>query len=375
MPIGASGAGASVTLAATHPTSVAFSPDGSRLALYVDTETPVADPEMNPARKSRPCVRSACVWDVGPDGSLSNKKTVVLDRAPVLRARSSLSNLAVTNDGKTLYIDDDAPIGDGPGASSQYSVGPLSGILQYDVTTGKLAHALTSGANGGVLTLGPQCGVVAVNTERQFTIWSVAAGSEPAELDTEAGWFHGFAGTDSAIFVTQAAGGLLTVTDRTTRHASQVGGQAAPISQSAVFSPDGGLLALGGEETVLLLDLRFGGSKSIRIPDGHVRKIAFSPDSRRMVVGGSGTGLYSTETGVLIHSYGFPSDKLAFSPDGLLFAAGSGPRIRRLLSPDRSGRPDDSDKVRKLPISRMESDAVPDRGLAGRKEASRSSTR
>ena len=96
--------------------------------------------------------------------------------------------------------------------------------------------------------------------------------------------------------------------------------------EAVAFSPDGTLIASGGDDGVVIIwerttgkvrhklgvqedRKRFAGSES-------VRSVNFSPDGSTLVTGSSGGGqLWNVDTGER-RKYGFGGDHVAFSPDG-----------------------------------------------------------
>jgi WD40 repeat protein len=59
---------------------------------------------------------------------------------------------------------------------------------------------------------------------------------------------------------------------------------------AATFSPDGRMLAAGGNGGIRLIELASGATRlRLKTPEGHVRSLAFSPDGRRLASGMSNT--------------------------------------------------------------------------------------
>ena len=107
-------------------------------------------------------------------------------------------------------------------------------------------------------------------------------------------------------------------------------GHFNPIT-SVAFSPDGGRVLSGGDNTIKLWDVTTGAL--LRTFEGHfnrVTSVAFSPDGTRVLSGShdSTIKLWDPLTGALIRSFKFKGhgwiNSVAFSPDGARVLSGSG---------------------------------------------------
>jgi WD40 repeat protein len=94
---------------------------------------------------------------------------------------------------------------------------------------------------------------------------------------------------------------------------------------SIAFSPDGGILASGGDDNQLKLwNPRTG--KLLGTLEGHlasVRCVAFSPDGRILASGGDDNQLklWNPSTGKLLGIFGDSGSRVAFSSDGRILAS------------------------------------------------------
>jgi WD40 repeat protein len=93
------------------------------------------------------------------------------------------------------------------------------------------------------------------------------------------------------------------------------------------FSPDGGLLALGGKEDIYLWDVA-ARKQRLRLTDRGASSIVFAPDGKTLASRGSGNAirLWDVSTGRQLHprpGHDSAVSSLAVSPDGKVVASGS----------------------------------------------------
>jgi WD40 repeat protein len=318
-------------------TSVAFSPDGKTLAS--GNEDGAAE-----------------LWDVGVTVNTSTGM-------PVTGIPDDADSVAFSPDGKTLAVGvEDEPPG--------YGYGYAAGVWLWSTLTGhQIGNPLTGRTGGSAVpsvafspdgkTLATSTGSVTVNGQDSgpAQVWDIATRRQTGTIAnggtigngdlsaTNAGAFS----PDGRILAiggdNNVAGGVGAVWlwNVATRH--QIGGMLTPdlLSggvTSVAFSPDGQVLAVGGFNDVNHINGAYDGAVwllnvatghpigSIQTGSGAVTSVAFSPDSKTLVTGGSdGTArLWDVATrrqvGNPLTGGGGAVGSVAFSPDGQALAVG-----------------------------------------------------
>ncbi len=270
-----------------HVTSVAYSPDGSRVASGAVNGT-------------------IYVWD-----------TVTGDRAATLEGHESeVRSVAYSPDGQTIASGGD----DGTVRVWDAASGAELAILgRHENWVRSVAYS----PDGQTIASGGDDGTVRV--------WDAASGAELAILGRHEDWVRSVAySPDGQTIASGGDDGTVRVWDAASGAELAILGRHEDWVRSVAYSPDGQTIASGGDDgTVRVWDAASGAELAILGKhEDWVRSVAYSPDGQTIASGGDdGTILIwnpmTENPTAIIRGHEGQVNGIAFSPDGMHLASGS----------------------------------------------------
>ncbi len=336
--------------------SVAFSPDGATLAAGsrnkavwlwdVASRRQVASVTHSDAVRSVVFSKDGVTLAVTPwRGDIQLLNLATRTAARVQGHALSFNSLAFSPDGVTLATGsgsvvklwdvrtgrETATLETGPVAAVAFTPDGVTlavargQVALYDVASTEIIGVLTPGAANGPLALSPDGGTLAAGSWRGTVLWDLAAGEQIANLE---------GGIESAAFSPDGAILAMGRSDGTTRlwdlEARQeiVRLESVEVS-SLAFSPEGGILAIGSRDgSVRLLEAGSWSELETLRGESGVHSLTFFPDGATLAAGsGDGTvRLWNAESGrrgLTLEGHTHEVGSLAFSRDGVTLASGS----------------------------------------------------
>jgi len=178
--------------------------------------------------------------------------------------------------------------------------------------------------------------IASCSLDGTIRLWDIATGNQLFSFEDHSDSIA-FSPDGKTLVSGGGADDIVTIWDAATgRPLRFFEGDSSCAGSAVAFSPDGGVIASGGYDTIKLWDAATG--RPLRSLEGHagpnVKSIAFSPDGK-IIAGGSyeTLKLWDAATGKQLRSLAGHTNwinSIAFSPDGKVFMSGSADATMKL---------------------------------------------